>query len=258
MSSVEISNEEKERIYIGARTPVNDEQFYFATFGILFIFVSSWALSSNFKPTDTVVVLLCFGIILIILTLIRYLQRYSIIKDNLVGRLGTKEIYTNNVPLQEMHGFEKFLGYFRLVIYWLFDVRIKPWKEFQQLKDQTNVKPANWQKLKEMIEMDEWVNQKGYVLFATMGSIAVLGTILRLHGTRGLSNTSGIVLVVLYEIVFTLYCSWQLLFKQQHDAVQECINTLPKKDKSPQQSSTSFYNPTYIQSSSSFFNHRLK
>jgi hypothetical protein len=269
----DISQEEKERIFIGSRTPLNDEQFYFGVFGVLFLFVSSWALSSNFKPIDTVIVLLVFGIILILLVGFRYMQRYAIIKDNLVSHFKKEDIFTNDVPVDPKAGFfARAASYIRIFFYSLFDVRIKPWNQFEKLIS-TTMGPNNWNNLKNMIDWDDWANNAGYTVCTMAGAIAVLGTILRLHGTRGLSNTSGIVLVVLYEIVFTLYCSWQMLFKQQRDALQECMNTLPREDTLSQYDRNSYNNynsnnssygynnnsfyGTQLNASSTFFQHQL-
>jgi hypothetical protein len=212
-------------IYIKARTFVDDEQFYFGTFGILFFSISIWALSSRFKPVDTVVVFLVFSLILLLYVAVRWSARSKVkrktIESHFKSELWKAEPQKGDPPNEYKYGYY----FLQKAWYIIFDKHNKPWEEFKVLMHKSQNGPmsnADWDKLEELNKEDKNLNKTVHKLGAYGGALAVLGTILRLHGTSKESNTSGTILVLLYEIVFTLYCTWQLLFEEHNDALNQC------------------------------------
>lgn len=221
-----ISNDTKRKIYIRSRTFVDDEQFYILTFSTLFIFVSCWALSSKFKPVDTVGVFLALSLLLLIMVGFRWKTRADVKTETLVATY-TDALYTEKP--KDRTGWTKVFTPFEWIWYYFMDQSTKRWSEFEKMHvldvSLVPMPDAQWTKLETMIKEDDEWNRKLHKMCTYGGTLAILGTILRLHGTNKNSNTSGTIVVLLYEIVFTLYCSWQLLFHEQKEAITQCQTT---------------------------------
>lgn len=222
------SQEQKRHIYINARTFISDEQYYFAAFGVLFFAVTIWALTQNFQPIDTVIVFMCFALLLIAIPMYWFWQRRSV-KNNMLNKHFKDKIYSDAPkvdPANKTWKDSQPFWFFRNAWFTLVHKHNKPWKEFEQMERDTPMSDDMWKALETMVENEKSWNNFFYRWFSYGGALAVLGTILRLHGVNKQSNTSGTILVLLYEIVFTLYCTWQLMFNEQEAATTVCLSKI--------------------------------
>ncbi len=223
-----LSQDQKRHIYINARTFISDEQFYFAAFGVLFFAVTIWALTQSFQPLDTIIVFMCFALLLILIPAYWFSVRRSV-KNKMLNNHFQGKIYSdapkvdpNNTTWKDSQPFL----FFRNAWFFIVHKHNKPWKEFEQMELGTPMSDKSWGALENMVENEMKWNTFFYRWFSYGGALAVLGTILRLHGVNKLSNTSGTILVLLYEIVFTLYCTWQLMFHEQEAATTVCLSKI--------------------------------
>jgi hypothetical protein len=222
-SSVDIDSDEMQYIYSKARTFMSDEQYYMFSYGILFVAVSIWCFSSNFKPVDTMAVFMIIGILLIIASLYQWWKR-SEIRNKLLekkweahgGIREEKKAYTSKWDRVKWF----FTGR------WLMKLHYREWRDFSRLlhNHPTVMDESDWRALEKMIKKDQKWETRMYRAGSYVGSIAVLGTILRLHGANKQSNTSGIILVLLYELVFALYCTWQLAWAENTRVIERCTS----------------------------------
>ncbi len=237
MNPTETFTEEQRRhIYINARTFISDEQYYFASFGILFVAISIWALTQHFQPLDTLVVFMVIGIMLIFIPMYWFYQRRGVKRDALNKVIGEEKLYPDEPKDWEAQPQEwkkqnpktwkdmAFFRFFHGIWYTVMKKHNKPWDEFK--KNTVSLPDDSWTKLNNMVTHEAEWNNTFYRAFSYGGALAVLGTILRLHGVNKQSNTSGTILVLLYELVFTLYCTWQLLFNEKEAATTVCLTKI--------------------------------
>jgi len=210
---------DKRRLYVLCKNRYSDEQYYMIWFSFFFLGIGIWAYINNFKPYDTVGVFMALSFIIFIVGLNVNRDRYELRQS-----LMKIDKYQNPKDLPRTTGWDTLFFPFRYLHWFFIKNNPKTWKDFKTNPDNLDGLNPICEEMDGILKKTRETDRLCYKVYSTVGILAVLGTVLRLHGIVKESNASGSVLIILYEMVFTMYTTWQLLFENLTYQKYRCSN----------------------------------